>query len=243
MVLRTRTSICAATVIAALASLTACNPIYYSPSTQNVPLLASKGDLSGGASFGDGRIEAHGAYAVGGSLGVELNFTGYSPDDLTNGDGGSGSFAEGGVGMFGGVGGRLRWEVFALGAAGSFENHRPSSVQGNAGTTGDISGNVFRLGVQPALGIRSEHVEAALSTRLARVGYSDVKGSLVFEGRDQVQRLRGKDAYVVLEPALTVRAGLRHVKLQVQLQRSLNLTESDFQQDDGLLTLGLVVRR
>ena len=91
--------------------------------------------------------------------------------------------------------------------------------------------------------MRGRFIEGALSARLARIAYGDVEGSFVFQGRDQVQRLRTKDAYVLVEPALTVRAGLEHVKLQLQLQRSANLTESDFEQDDGLVTIGFVVRK
>jgi hypothetical protein len=83
----------------------------------------------------------------------------------------------------------------------------------------------------------------AASAKLARISYSDVEGSFRFQGQDQVQRLRDSDSYVLLEPALTVRGGLPRVKLQLQLARSFNLTESDFQQDDGLLTLGLIVRK
>jgi hypothetical protein len=229
-------------LVAAIA-LAACNPIYYSPNTQKVALLAGRGDVTGTVAVGEARIEAHGAYAFTNSLAAQLSVGNYSPDDLENGDGGSGDFVEGGIGYFGPLGQRLRWEVFGLVATGAFENHRPSSVSGNPGTTGDISGSLLRLSVQPAVGLRARYFEVAASTKLARITYSDVEGSFRFQGQDQVQRLRESDSYVLLEPALTVRGGLPRVKLQLQLARSFNLTESDFQQDDGLLTLGLIVRK
>jgi hypothetical protein len=102
---------------------------------------------------------------------------------------------------------------------------------------------VLRLAVQPAVGFLWPYFEVAASTRLAAIKFSDVEGSFRFQGADQVARLRSNDSYTLIEPALTVRAGLPRVKLQLQLARSVNLTESDFQQDDGLLTIAIVGRR
>jgi hypothetical protein len=239
----TTRSVRGAVTLAAALALAACNPTYYSPNTQKVPLLTGRGDLTGTLALGGGRVEAHGAYALTNSVGVQANVGKYAPDDLDNGDGGSGDFVEGGIGYFGPLGQRLRWEVFGLIAAGSFENHRPSSIAGNPGTTGDISASLLRLAVQPAVGLRSRYFEVAASTKLSRIVYSDVDGSFRFQNQDQVQRLRENDSYVVVEPALTVRGGLPRVKLQIQLERSFNLTESDFLQDDGMLTLGLILRK
>jgi hypothetical protein len=223
--------------------LSACNPIYYSPSTQNVPLLAERGDLRGAVVAGEARIEGQAAFAVTSSIGVQLSAANYEPEDLENGDGGSGSFVEGGVGYFGQRGGRLRWEVYGLLAAGSFENHRPSSVSGNPGTTGNIEGDLTRFGIQPAVGLVWSHFEMVGSTRLAAIRYSNVAGSFRYQQRDQVQRLQEEDSYLLLEPALTLRGGFPRVMLQIQIARSFNLTESDFEQDDGLLTIAIVGRK
>jgi hypothetical protein len=239
----TTRSVRGAVTVAAALALGACNPTYYSPNTQKVPLLTGRGDLTGTLSGGGGRIEAHGAYALSNAVAVQVSAGKYAPDDLDNGDGGSGDYVEGGLGYFGPLGPRLRWEVFGLLASASFENHRPSSIAGNPGTTGHISGSLLRLAVQPAVGLRTSYFEVAASTKLARIVYSDVDGSFRFQDQDQVQRLRENNAYVVIEPALTVRGGLPRVKLQLQLARSFNLTESDFLQDDGMATLGLVLRR
>ena len=228
---------------ATFCAVTACNPIYYSPATQNVPLLAGRGSLAGALAAGEARFEGQAAFAVTSSLGVQLNAGKYDPDDLENGDGGSGSYLEAGVGWFGQRGQRIRWEVYGLLGTGDFENHRPSSVAGNPGTTGNIEAKVLRVAVQPAVGMVWPYFEFAASTRLASVKYSDVEGSFRFQGADQVARLRENDSYTLIEPALTVRGGLPRVKLQLQLARSVNLTESDFQQDDGLLTVGIVGRR
>jgi hypothetical protein len=229
----------AATILAAAA----CNPIYYSPATQNVSLLAERGDLAGALAVGESRFEGQGAFAITSSIGVQLNAGKYDPDDLDNGDGGSGSYVEAGVGWFGRRSDRFRWEVYGVVGTGDFENHRPSSVASNPGTTGNIEGKVLRVGIQPAAGFIWPYFEVAGSARLASIKYSDVEGSFRFQGADQIARLRSNDSYTLIEPALTLRGGLPRVKLQFQLARSVNVTESEFEQDDGLLTIAIVGRR
>ena len=51
----------------------ACNPIYYSPNTQNVPLLAGKGDYSVAVSGNGNRGEVSAAYAVGEHFGLGVD--------------------------------------------------------------------------------------------------------------------------------------------------------------------------
>ena len=241
--MKPRSLVTRAALAITVAAGTACNPIYYSPSAQNVPLLARDGGLAGTLAVGEGRFEAQGADALTSSIALQLNAGKYEPDDLDNGDGGSGSFVEGGVGYFGQRGEHFRWEVYGLLGSGSFENHRPSSLSGNPGTTGVIEGNLVRYALQPAAGFSWPYFEVAASARLAGIKYSDVEGSFRYQGQDQIARLRDNDSYTLLEPALTLRGGLPRVKLQLQLARSHNLTEDDFQQDDGLVTLAIVGRR
>ena len=120
------------------------------------------------------------------------------------------------------------------------ENHFPSTVATNPGTTGKIEAKLARFGVQPVIGFRSRYFEAAASLRVMGLRYSDIEGSLIFGGEDQVQLLSSRTRHTLLEPALTVRGGFDTVKLQVQLGWSANKTDSRFRQDEGHLTLGLV---
>lgn len=223
--------------------LVACNPIYYSPSTHNVPLLDGKGDLAGAVAVQSDRVEAQAAYALSDHLAVQFNGGFLSPDDLENGDGGSGHFLELGLGYFEPAGPRgMIWEIQGLFGHGAFENHFPSTLAANPGTTGEIEGKMFRVGVLPALGYRSSWFEAAASSRIAMLGFTGVTGSLVYEDEDQVAHLRNDSRYVLIEPALTVRAGLDWAKLQLQAGYSLNLTDPDFRQDDSMVTLGIFLR-
>lgn len=226
-------------LLLATAALAACNPTYYAPSTQNVPLLREQGEVVGAATTDGNRFEVQGAWAAGDHLALLAGGSLYRPSDLDNGNGGSGHVVEGGIGYFTSVGERFTLEVHSLAGFGSFENHFPAAGGGSAGR---IEGKLLRVGVQPALGYRWGRVEAAASTRLARLRYSDLQGSLVHDGADQVARLRDASSYLLLEPALTVRGGTDRVMLQLQAGWSVNVTESDFPQDDSMLTVGVVFR-
>jgi len=74
---------------------------------------------------------------------------------------------------------------------------------------------------------------------LANLSFTNVRGSLTFSDEDQVTYLQDNKNNFLIEPALTLRAGVEKIKLQLQLMKSFNLSNSDFKQDDVLLSIGL----
>ncbi len=218
-----------------------CNPIYYSPNTQNVLIAPSAGDLMASAAYDGNRAELQASYAVTDAVALQVNGGLYEPDDLDNGDGGSGRFLEVGAGYFAPIGEAFSWEVIGLVGAGSLENHFPSTRDSNPGTTGEISANLVRFGIQPAIGYQSRYIDAAVSSRILRMSFREVEGSLVYGGEDQVVLLGEGLGYLLFEPAVTVRAGSDRVKLQLQAGRSFNLTDDEFRQDESMASVGFVV--
>jgi hypothetical protein len=218
----------------------ACAPKYYAPNTHNVPILTRARDFSATGALGDARVEVQGAYALTNQLGVMLNAAAFDKPEDEDGDGGSGGLLEVGFGYMRPLDENFQLGVFGLVGGGNVENHFPSTVAANPGTTGDIEAKLTRFGVQPVIGFHSRYVEAAASVRVLGLRISDIEGDLVFGGEDQVQALSGQTELTLLEPALTVRAGLETVKLQVQLGWSANKTDSNFRQDEGHLTVGVV---
>ena len=144
-----------ALMLVVLAMLTSCNPKYYTANTQNVPLISEKGETNLTLSGNGNQVEFQGAYGVGSNIAIQANAGLFIPQDLDNGDGGSGKFFEAGVGYFTPVSEKFVFELYGLVGAGSMENHFPSSVDANPGTEGDISANIFRYGIQPNFGFKS----------------------------------------------------------------------------------------
>lgn len=227
-------------IAAALVTLLAgCNPKYYTPNTQNVPLIEKQGQTNLTVSGNGNQVEFQGAYGVSDGLAIMANGGLFIPGDLDNGNGGSGSFGEFGLGYFVPMENNMVFETYGLVGIGSVENHFPGSVSEGGSGTGDIKANILRVGIQPNLGYKSGNFSAAISTRLAMLTYSGAEGDLIFEGQNQVDYLNDNSSNFLIEPALTLRGGLEKVKLQVQLGYSLNATNSDFRQDQGFVTVGI----
>lgn len=222
-----------------MATLTACNPKYYSPNTQNVPLISAKHDLSLAGAGNSNEVEAQAAYGVTDNVAIKAEGGAFIPRDADNGNGGSGRFVDLGAGFYRLMHKRFIIESYGIIGIGSLENHLPSTIDDNPGTSGDLSATVLRYGIQPSVGYRSKYYSAALSSRIVGLRYQNIDGDLIFEDEDQVEYLKDKRSQFLIEPALTLRGGLEKVKLQVQIGHSFNVGNSDFRQDKGYLTLGV----
>ena len=113
------------------------------------------------------------------------------------------------------------FEAYGIVGIGTMENHFPASSGTNSESKGDISANVLRFGIQP------------------NFMYSNIDGDLIFNSENQIDYLNDNKSNFLLEPAITVRGGLEKFKLQLQYGYSYNLSNSDFQQDNSYLTVGL----
>lgn len=219
--------------------LSACNPKFYTPNTQNVPLISEKGETNLTLAGNGNQVEFQGAYGVSKNIAIQANAGLFIPSDLDDGNGGSGQFFELGAGYFEKINEIWVFETYGILGFGSFENHLPSTTPENPQTKGDISANIFRIGVQPNFGYKSKHFSAAVSSRFVNLSYSNVTGDLIFDGENQIGYLKDNSSHFLIEPALTLRGGFEKVKLQVQFGYSWNLTNSDFRQDNSLMTIGL----
>ena len=208
-----------------------CTPIYYSANTQNVPMITNKGETNLTFAGNADRGEFQGALGVSERFALMADGGFYIPKDNDNGDGGSGRFVEVGGGYFRPIDNQFVFETYGLLGFGKMENHFTSG--------GDISAGLLRYGIQPGFGFKTKYFSAAISTRIVSLNYSNIKGNLVYNGENQIAYLNDNKSNFLLEPALTVRGGLEKIKLQVQLGRSFNLSNSNFKQDFPFATVGL----
>lgn len=229
-------------VAAALVLSVACSPKYYVPNTQNVPLIGAQGEGHLTVAGNANQVEVQGAYGLGDALAIQVNGGLVRPGDEDNGNGGSGKLIEGGLGYFLNISPTVLFDVYALAGAGTVENHFPGSVSANPGTTGEISANLWRFGIQPSISYHTNNWSISGSARVSRLSFSDITGSLIFDNADQVDYLTTNNSHTLFEPALTLRAGTGRLQLQVQAAKSINITDSNFRQDDRLATVALVLR-
>jgi hypothetical protein len=227
-------------LFALLLLTTACNPIYYSPTTHNVPLLRQKGDVRIALSGAEKRIGLDAAYAVDQHIGIVLSGGSFFPADDEQGDGGKGKFVETGFGYFKPISNHLLFETYGLIGYGNVENHFPSTLADHPTSTGIIQANMLRYGIQPNIAFTSTYFDAAFSLRTFGLNYFNASGNLLFENEDQLTYLKKENRQFIMEPALTLRAGYKYIKGQFQFGWSRNLSNSEFRQDDVFATLGLI---
>ena len=220
-------------IFAVAIAFASCSPKYYTPNTQNVPLISEKGETNLTLAGNGNQVEFQGAYGVGNNIAIQANGGIFIPADLDNGNGGSGKFVEFGVGYFIPITESLVFETYGLLGLGNFENHLKENSMGN------ISANILRVGIQPNLGFKSKYFSAAVSSRIVNLMYSNIEGNLIYEGLGQVKYLEDNSSNLLIEPAITLRTGFDKVKLQLQYGYSINLTKNDFKQDKTFLTLGV----
>ncbi len=219
--------------------LTGCNPIYYAPNSHNVPLLSGGGEAKITAAGNADRVEFQGAYAISDHFGLQASGGLFIPREEENGNGGSGHFLEAGGGYLHRISPNWIFEGYGLIGTGKVENHFEDDSPGPTDPSiGDLSASIFRWGVQPNLGYRSPYFSAALSTRLSNLIFHNVEGDLVFNNIDQVSYLTDHNSYFLVEPALTIRGGFQKAKLQLQLGLSYNITDPEFDQETGYITVG-----
>lgn len=216
-----------------------CSPKYYSPNTQNVPLISEKGETNLTLSGNPNQVEFQGAYGITENIAIKANGGLFIPSDLDNGNGGSGKFIEFGGGYFKSFSENWVVESYGIVGVGSVENHLPSTKADYPLTKGDVSANILRIGVQPNFGYKSKYFSAAVSSRFVNLFYSNIKGDLIFENEQQTDYLVDNASSFLIEPAITIKGGFERVKLQLQYGYSFNLSKSDFRQDNTFLTVGL----
>lgn len=216
-----------------------CTPVYYRPNTQSVPLLTKKGEvnLSGSIETNGGTGQA--AVAVNDYLGVLLNYSNFNVESGNiNGDG---NIYEVGAGYYSKFENRGIYEAYGLAGLGNVQNQYTGDEEFSSFTVGSVKSKFSRISFQQNIGLRFKYFEAAISTRLARLDYYDFEGDMNFNEMNQAEYLKVNSINYLFEPAITLKAGIKNVKLQLQIQRSVNLTNQLFYQDDIGMSLGLSV--
>lgn len=215
------------------ATLTGCGAVYYAPNTQNVPAMKEKGqtNLSIGLNSSESvdGFELQGAYGLTDKIALQLN-----GDWVNSSDGesnGSGHLLELGAGYYKNLSKYFVFETYGLMGFGGMK------YEDNYNTPQEIKANFFRIGLQPSISFTSKYFIASLSGRFANLKYNNISGNLIAD----VDYLNANNSSWLAEPALTLQAGFKDVKLQLQFQYSYNLTNPDFIQDYSLVSFGLKV--
>jgi hypothetical protein len=208
-------------------SLTSCAPVLYSTVGTNVPLLKEKGEVvvSGGMSQVDNKSNDY-LYYYSGASGFNLQFAAAIDSNLAiissfyslrNKDSqeewtGNGTYFEAGIGKFGSgkKSKNLIGEIFIGTGFGSISNAYPGA---------HINASYLKPFLQPSGGVRTKYFDFALTPRFGMVFFTGHNVSGLEDEEDQIisDFFFDKKATFVFEPGFTIRAGIKNVKLQYQI--------------------------
>ena len=192
-------------LILGLIILTSCSTKYYIPNSQNVPMIKEKGEANINAVGAGGQAELQAAYGITDGIAVQANGVVVFPQDEDNGNGGKGHLIEGGIGFYKNFNEHFLFDTYLLGGFGYMENHFPGTVNDHPNTTGMISANIARYGLQPSFSWFNDNFSVSGSARFVNLTYSNIDGSLIFDSTEQSACLRDNKSVFLIEPALTIR--------------------------------------
>lgn len=207
--------------------LSSCTHYYYVSNVQNIPLFREKDEyrISGAIGGGDESscIEVQSAYSPVDQMGVMVNFI-YATggDESNNDDFAKGSYLEGAVGYYKPLGYGGVFEVYG-GLGGGNQHHQYTSYvyDDDSQKAGYADLSLIRLFVQPSFGLSYHIFDAALSTRICSLDFINVENHASNEYY-AFSDLSSKNHFL-LEPAITLRAGWKKVKLQFQASHVIYL--------------------
>jgi hypothetical protein len=208
-------------------SLSSCK-IMYVPNSQNVPLLEEKGDIKANLGAKDLQV----AYGITDHFGVMANgYYNKSDWSATSGDFENKYFStrsliEGGLGYYTPFGTNGRFEVFGGGGFGSVKHDYDLYDASTLEESNSYKASMMRYFLQPSIGVQSEVVGLAFSTRVAGVTFATketvgyTQQDLIDEGLNELD----DNMFIFLEPAVTFRVGFQYVQAQIQPYYNLQLS-------------------
>lgn len=239
-------------VLIPLFCLTGCTHYYYVPTVQNVPLFREKNEyrISGFYGFGDESncVEIQAAGSVTDKIGIMTDFMHAQGGEIAaDRDWGRGNYFDAAVGYFKPI---ERFGVFEVygGLGGSKQHHQYESSNYSSGTStssyGGTSDLSFRkLFIQPSFGVTFKGIDVAVSSRFCRLYFNKVDNNIYPLNNqydyDDLTSIARKGSYYFLEPALTLRAGWKYAKVQIQASTSSYTNNNDHIFEEYHLSFGL----
>jgi hypothetical protein len=207
--------------------LSSCSHYYYVANVQNVPLFREKNELRLSGSYGCGDEsqsgEAQVAYSITDKLALMANFMRATGGTVSSKDYGKGTYFEGAVGYFKPIAEFGVFEVYG-GLGGCRQHHEYTRLTYDGSSYNDTyqgssDASFVKLFIQPSFGITFNWFDVAFSTRICNITYTSIKNNIL-GNTTEYEKLYAAEAksHFNLEPALTLRAGWKNVKVQVQAE-------------------------
>lgn len=223
---------------------TSCTHYYYAPTTANIPMLREKNEARINANYyitdeaSGGELQL--AYATGKRTAFMLNILSASSHgellssasyNYRNEPSGYGRYAELGYGFFAPVP-KSKWifETYAGIGTGSVTNWYTTTEKSKV--------RISKFFVQPSLGWRTTYFEIGFSNRFAFANLKVKENTSHFN--DEVDYIKSRSSAFLVEPAMLIRFGLKHIKISLNYTHSANLS-NNWKQETTAVSAGLSI--
>jgi hypothetical protein len=206
-------------IIIAVIALNSCSPVPYANVGQNVPLFKTKGEVRLGGHYSTtddaAGVGLHAAAAIDSSFAIMSSFYSLKSVGYDNNWDGHGRYFEIGLGKFKTIRhSNFMYDVFAGVGFGSIKNND------NAGSSLNV--NFMKPFLQSSIGLATPWFEVAFTPRFALVNNTNYENNLI-DPNDYNQAenfFRKNKTKFVVEPGITLRAGYKGLKANLNLSLS-----------------------
>ncbi len=226
--------------------LSSCSHSYYLPNIHNVPLFKEKEEArislnsSGGNTIS--AFELQSAYAITNHIGVMLNYMSAKGGSESPGSNfGKGNYYETAVGYYKPINKQFVFEIYGGGGISSQHHQYINTYIGGNSYTGTSDLSFTKLFIQPAIGLTTKAIDIALSARLSNLSFYNINNQINTGSSyyNDVAQIANNKSSMLFEPALTIRAGWKNIKLQLQIQSSNNWSNPNLQFENSNASIGL----
>ncbi|MCW3071027.1 MAG: hypothetical protein JWO44_917 [Bacteroidetes bacterium] len=220
--------------------LSSCSTTMYVSNTVNVPLLKEKGEVKINVDQNDAQI----AVAVGKHWGVMANGF-YKSHESNDNYVHEGNLAEAGFGYYKPFRNNLVFETYTGLGIGTIDKKQTFTAGDNSVYWASFSAQGTKAFLQPSIGYCGRFLDLAFTPRLSFVKYTHFSSYGYSEAQlaeDYLENNRlTTGIYTFAEPALTLRAGYKFVKVQAQYGLTMNLSPRNIKHSANFASIGLVI--
>ncbi len=194
-------------------------------------------------------IDLQGAYSITNNIAVMANYMNAKAGNKSEESWGEGGYFESAVGYYKPV---LKYGVVELFGGVGFSNqyheytarnnliNTSNPVSNGIATFSDLSFN--KIFIQPSIGFNNKNFDIAYTPSISRINFHKVSHNIYNEENEYsiVQEIANNKTAYLLEDAVTIRAGWKYLKLQLQFQNVRQLSKPEFQFEKSTGSLGLM---
>lgn len=224
-----------------IAAIQSCTTQMYVSNAVNAPLLKEQGEVQLTVTQND--LQA--AVAVGRNVGIMANgyYQNYVGDNNYQHDG---LMGEAGVGYFAPLAAKnFVFETYVGAGGGRVHKQEQFRDQNDNVYMASFNANAAKVFLQPDIGYKSRFFDAVISSRFSFVKYNSFSQNNYSQqqlAEDYLDNRRLTDPlFVFAEPAITLRAGYKFIKFQLQSGLTINMTANQIRHPGNFSSMGLII--